>query len=64
MKKRTVAFIVLLALLANAYCVTFATSTITLDEPLSLFELVSCLGKPAVAFADPVPGGPGSGGDN
>jgi hypothetical protein len=63
LKKRTVAFIVLLTLLANAYCVTSATLTVTPDEPLSLFELVSCLGKPTVAFADPVPGGPGSGGD-
>ena len=63
LKKRTLAFIVLLALLANVYCVTSATLTITLDEPLSLYELVRCLGKPTVAFADPVPGGPGSGGD-
>ena len=63
MSKKAAALLVLLVLLTNAYCVT-STTTLTVDGPFGLFGFFSSLLGQAVAFADPVPGGPGSGGDN
>jgi len=62
LKGKTVAFVVLLVIMAGSIYATSAPTTIAADLPTSLFEFFSYIGGAPVALADPVPGG-GSGGD-
>ncbi len=64
MKGKTVAFVVLLVIMAGSIYATSAPTTIAADLPASLLEFFSSLGGAPVAFADPVGGGPGSGGND
>ncbi len=61
-KGKTVAFFVLLVIMAGSIYATSAPTTIAADLPTSLFEFFFSLGGAPMALADPVPGGPGSGG--
>ena len=62
MKGKTVAFVVLLVILAGSIYATSAPTTIAADLPTGLFEFF--LGGTPMALADPVPGGSGSGGND
>ena len=64
LRKKTVAFLVLLVVMANAFYVVSETLTTAPVEPFSLCSFIEAFGKTAVAYADPVPGGGGSGGDH
>lgn len=64
MKGKTVAFVVLLVIMAGSIFATSVPTTIAADLPTSLFEFFCSLGGTPVALADPVPGGGGPGGDN
>lgn len=62
MKVKTVAFVVLLVVMAGSIIATAASTTpISISQPMS-FSVLG-VGNTAVALADPVPGG-GPGGDN
>lgn len=63
MKGKTVAFVILLVILAGSIFATSAPVTFVADLPVSLFEFFSMLGIP-MALADPVGGGGGGGGDH
>lgn len=64
MKRKNVAFVVLLILIAGAF---FVTSTgplaVESDQPVKLSDFLMSLCRTVVALGDPVSGGPGSGGD-
>ena len=62
MRKRKVALVVLMLIMAGACYVTSASLTVAPGMPLSLFGFLSSFGGTAVAFCDPVPGGGGGGG--
>lgn len=62
MKRKTVAFVVLLVLMAGTIIATAASTTpISISQPMSFFSVFG-VGNTAVALADPVGGGPGAGG--
>jgi hypothetical protein len=61
-KGKTVAFVVLLVIMAGSIYATSAPTTIAADLPTGLFEFFFSLGGAPVALADPVDGGPGTGG--
>ncbi len=63
MKGKTVAFVVLLVIMAGSIFATSASTTFIADLPTGLFEFFCSLGGAPVALADPVPGG-GSGGND
>jgi len=63
-KGKTVAFVVLLVIMAGSIFATSVPTTIAADLPTSLFEFFCSFGGTPVALADPVPGGGGPGGDN
>lgn len=63
MKRKTVAFVVLLVVMAGSIIATAASTTpISFSQPMN-FSVLG-VGNTAVAFADPVGGGGGPGGDN
>ena len=63
MKGKTVAFVVLMVLMAGTIIATAASTTpISISQPMSFFSALG-VGNTAVALADPVSGG-GPGGDN
>lgn len=64
MRKKTTALLVLLLVMAGACYVTSVPLTVAPGMPLSLFSFLSSFGGTAVAFADPVPGSGGAGGDD
>lgn len=65
MRRKTVAFVILLVVLASAYCITSVSHmTVAMDGPLTLFDFFKALGTTAMVLGDPVPGGSGSGGNN
>lgn len=61
MKRKTVAFVLLLVIMAGSIIATAVSTT-----PMSFSQLGSFfsvfVGNMAVAFADPIDGGPGAGG--
>ncbi len=61
-KVKTVAFVVLLVIMAGSIYATSAPTTIAADLPTGLFEFFFSLGGAPMALADPVPGGSGTGG--
>ncbi len=62
MKRKTVAFVVLLVVMASSIIATAASTTpISISQPMSFFSVFG-VGNTAVAIADPVGGGPGAGG--
>jgi len=63
-KVKTVAFVVLLVIMAGSVYATSVPTTIAADLPTSLFEFFSLLGGAPVALADPVGGGGGTGGND
>jgi hypothetical protein len=63
-KVKTVAFVVLLVIMAGSVYATSVPTTIAADLPTSLFEFFSSLGGAPVALADPVGGGGGTGGND
>lgn len=61
MKLKAALIVALLVFMIGAYAVTSEFSLIVdPSKPLSLFGSVFSLGRAVVAFADRVPGGPGS----
>jgi hypothetical protein len=64
MKGKTVAFVVLLVIMAGSIYATSVPTTIAADLPTGLLEFFCSLGGAPVALADPVSGGGGTGGDN
>ncbi len=55
---------VLLVLTASAFVVTSSMpDAVGPDGTLDVIGFIKSLGKPVYALGDPVPGGPGSGGD-
>lgn len=62
MKLKITLILVLLVFMIGAYTITSEFSLV-LDpgKPLNLFGSVFSLGRAAVAYADPISGGPGSG---
>jgi hypothetical protein len=63
MKRKTVAFVILLVVMAGSIIATAASTTpISISQPMSFYSALG-VGNMAVALADPVPGG-GPGGDN
>lgn len=62
MKLKTVLIVVLLVFMIGAYSITSEFSVVfDPARPLSLFGSIMSLGSSAIAYCDPVPGGPGSG---
>jgi hypothetical protein len=61
-KRKTVAFVVLLVVMAGSIIATVASTTpISISQPVSFFSALG-VGNTAVALADPIDGGPGAGG--
>jgi len=61
-KLKVVLVLALLVFMIGAYTVTSEFSLVfDPGKPLSLFSSVFSLGKTAIAYADPIRGGPGSG---
>jgi hypothetical protein len=61
-KGKTVAFVVLLVVMAGSILATAASTTpLSISQPMSIFSFLG-VGNTAVALADPVGGGPGGGG--
>ena len=57
MKRKTVAFVILLVVMAGSIIATAAsTMPISISQPMSFFSVLG-VGNMAVALADPVPGG-------
>jgi hypothetical protein len=63
MKRKTVAFVILLVVMAGSIIATAASTTpISISQPMSFYSALG-VGNTAVVLADPVGGG-GPGGDN
>lgn len=62
MKRKTVAFVLLLVLMAGSIIATAVSTTPMSFSQLGSFFSVFGVGNTAVAFADPIGGGPGGGG--
>jgi len=60
-KIKTALFVVLLVFMIGAYAVTSNLSISLSTDGLLNFGFLMSLGSSAVAFADPIGGGPGSG---
>ncbi len=63
MRKKTAALMVLLLVMAGACYVTSAPLSVAPSASLSLNSFFNSFFGSVVAFADPVPGGGGPGGD-
>jgi len=63
LKSKTVAFVVLLIIMAGAFYATSTPIEVSSDEPMSLYDFVSSLLGTCAALCDPVPGTGSSGGD-
>ena len=64
MKWKNVAFMALLILTASAFVVTSSMpEPVGPDGSLDVLGFIKSLGRPVFALCDPVPGGPGGGGD-
>lgn len=63
MKCKTVAFVVLLIIMAGAFYATSTLIEVAPDEPVSLYDFVNSLLGTCAALGDPVPGTGSSGGD-
>ena len=64
-KGKTVAFVVLLILMAGTvYATSVQPTFIVSNQPVGLIEFLSNLGSVVMGLCDPVPGGGGTGGDN
>ena len=63
MKSKTVAFVVLLIIMAGAFYATSAPIEVSVEGPVSLLDFFGSLCGTSVALCDPVPGSGGSGGD-
>ncbi len=62
MKRKTVAFVLLLVLMAGSIVATAVSTTPISFSQITNFFSVLGVGNTAVALADPVGGGPGGGG--
>ena len=63
MRKKTVALVILLVLMAGTICMTSATLAVSPSASVNLYGFITSICSPVVAFADPVPGGSSGGGD-
>ena len=63
-KGKTIAIVLLLLIASGSLIATSASTAISINQPFSIFSILSTLGQTAVALADPVGGGPGGGGDH
>lgn len=64
MRRKTVAFMVLLIFTASAFFVTSSQPDMADHGQLpDIIGFVRSLGRPVFALCDPIPGGPGGGGD-
>ena len=62
MKRKTIALVVLLVVMAGSIIATAASTTpLSFGQPMSFFSVFG-VGSTAVAIADPISGGPGGGG--
>ena len=65
MKVKTVAFVILLIVMAGAvYATSVQPTFIISNQPVGLIEFLSNLGSTVMGLCDPVPGGGGSGGND
>ena len=63
MKSKTVAFVVLLVIMAGAFYATSTPIEVSSDESVSLYDFVNSLLGTCSALGDPVPGTGSAGGD-
>lgn len=63
MRKKTVALVILLVLMAGTICVTSAPLAVAPGASVGLYGFVTSICGPVAVFADPVPGGSSGGGD-
>jgi len=63
-RKKTVAFLFLMVLMASAYCVTSVQLPAVAPSGVSAFGFLEAVLGNVVALGDPVPGGSGGGGND
>lgn len=63
MKGKIVAFVVLLLIIGGAFCVASDLFHVALCDPVSPYGFGGSPGGGVTPCGDPVPGGPGGGGD-
>ncbi|UCD43827.1 MAG: hypothetical protein JSV27_06635 [Candidatus Bathyarchaeota archaeon] len=64
MRRKTVAFLVLMVLMSGAYCVTSVQLPAVAPSGMSAFGFLEAVLGNVVALGDPVPGGCGGGGND